>query len=137
MKKTGRNPKMGKNWPKNRTWPSARNGEKMAQKWRENRKITPFLPFLGHFSPISGRGPFLFFGQFSPIFGFRPVFHSIPGHLTSNSRLFQKGCQGVDLTKKAIMTHSGGENVEGRCRPSILGRFDPIFGGQVCIPPYL
>ena len=83
--KTGRNPKMGKNWPKNRKWPSARNGEKMAQKWRKNRKMTPnpiFLPFLGHFFPISGRGPFLFFGQFFPIFGFRPVFHSIPGGLT-------------------------------------------------------
>ena len=34
--KTGRNPKMGKNWPKKRKWPSARNGERMAQKCRKN-----------------------------------------------------------------------------------------------------
>ena len=61
--KTGQNPKMGKNWPKNRKGPSAR-GEKMAQKWRKNRKMTPnpiFSPFLGHFFPISGRGPFSIF----------------------------------------------------------------------------
>ena len=31
--KMGRNPKIGKNRPKNRKWPSARNGGKMAQKW--------------------------------------------------------------------------------------------------------
>ena len=62
--KTGRNPKMGKNWPKNRKWPSARNGEKMAQKWRKNGiwgHFSIFSPFLGHFFPISGRGPFSIF----------------------------------------------------------------------------
>ena len=83
--KTGRTPKMGKNWPKHRKWPSARNGEKMAQKWRNNRKTTPnpiSAPFLGHFSPFRAEGHFLFFGQFFPIFGIRPVFHSIPGGLT-------------------------------------------------------
>ena len=56
--------KNGKKLAKNRKWPSAQNGEKMAQKWRKNRKITPnpiFLPFLGHFFPISGRGPFSIF----------------------------------------------------------------------------
>ena len=30
--------KNGKQWPKNRKWPSARNGGKMAQKWRKKRK---------------------------------------------------------------------------------------------------
>ena len=88
--KTGRNPKWEKNWPKNRKWLSARNREKMAQKWRKNRKMTPnpiFSPFLGHFFAISGRGPiFYFFGQFFPIFGLRPVFHSIAGGLTRNTR---------------------------------------------------
>ena len=57
-------PKMGKNWPKNRKWPLARNGEKMAQKWRKNGiwgHFSIFSPFLGHFFPISGRGPFSIF----------------------------------------------------------------------------
>ena len=66
-------------------WPSDRNGEKMAQKWRKNRKITPnpiFCHFWATFSPFCAEGHFLFFGQFFPIFEFRPVFHSIPGGLT-------------------------------------------------------
>ena len=86
--KTGRNPKMGKNWTQNGKWPSARNGEKMAQNWRKNGlwgHFSIFSPFLGHFFPISGRGPFsIFCVQFFPIFGFRPVFHSTPGGLTRN-----------------------------------------------------
>ena len=68
--KTGRNPKMGKNWPKNGKWPSARNGEKMAQKWRKNGiwgHFSIFSLFLGHFFPISGRGPFsIFLANFFP-----------------------------------------------------------------------
>ena len=93
--KTGRNPKMGKNWPKNRKRPSARNGEKMAQKWRKNGiwgHFSIFSPFLGHFFPISGRGPFSIFW---PIFShFWIVFHSIPGGLTRNSsaRCFLASC---------------------------------------------
>ena len=62
--KTCRDPKIGKNWPKNRKWPSARNGEKngpkMAKKKIENGAI------------------FLFFGQFLPIFGFRHVYARRP-----------------------------------------------------------
>ena len=71
--KTGRNPKMGKNWQqKNRKWPSARNGEKMAQKWRKNRKLTPnsfFGPFFLHFGP---RGIFSFLANFFPFLVFGP-----------------------------------------------------------------
>ena len=74
---------------KNRKWPSARNGEKMAQKWQNKNGIwgghfSFFSPFLGHFFPISGRGPFSIFWPILPIFGFRPVSHSIPGGLTRN-----------------------------------------------------
>ena len=78
---------MGKHWPKNRKWPSARNGEKLAKKWRKNRRMTPipiFSPFLAIFCPFWAEGHFLFFGQCFPIFGFQPVFHSIPGGLTRN-----------------------------------------------------
>ena len=87
--KTGRSPKMGKNWPKNRKWPSARNGEKMAQKWRKNGiwgHFSIFCHFLGHFFPISGRGPLYIFWPIFSHFGFRPVFHSIPGGLTRKSQ---------------------------------------------------
>ena len=54
---------MRKNWPKNRRWPSARNGEKMAQKWRKMGfgVISIFPPFLGHF--------------FFPHFGPRAIFY--------------------------------------------------------------
>ena len=83
--KTGRNQKLGQNWPRNRKWLSARNGGKMAQKWRKNGiwgHFSIFSPFLGHFFPFWAGSHFLFFGQFLPIFAFRPVFHSIPGGLT-------------------------------------------------------
>ena len=73
--KTGQNPKMEKNWPKNRKWPSVSNGEKLAQKWQKNGiwgHSSFFFAIFGPFFPISGRGPFLFFGQFFPIFGFGP-----------------------------------------------------------------
>ena len=86
--KTGRKPEMGKNWPKNRKWPSARNGEKMAQKWRKNGMWGHCSIFSRHFwaifSPFRAEGHFLFSGQFFPISGFRPVFHSTPGGLTRN-----------------------------------------------------
>ena len=62
--KTGRNPKMGKKWRR-----TIENGPRpeMGKKWPkngvkiENFKMTPnpiFSPFLEHFFPISGRGPF-------------------------------------------------------------------------------
>ena len=35
---------------------------------------------------FQAEGHFLFFGQFPPIFGFRPIIHSITGGLTPNSR---------------------------------------------------
>ena len=46
--------------------------------------VCPFSSFLGLFPPISGHEPFsIFFRLIFPIFGFRPVFHSIPGRLTA------------------------------------------------------
>ena len=81
--KTGRYPKMGKNWPKNRKWPSApemgkkwpKNGEKI-EKWPQIPFFAPnpiFCLFLGHFSPISGRGPFsIFWPIFFPFLDFGP-----------------------------------------------------------------
>ena len=87
--KTGRNPKMGKNWPKNRKWPSARNGEKVPKNCEKMGFGVIFLffrRFWAIFSPSRAEGHFLFFGQCFPIVGFRPIFHSIPGGLTRNSR---------------------------------------------------
>ena len=70
---------MAKTWPKNRKWPSARNG----QKWPKNgEKIEkwPQIPivrnFWANFRPVS------IFRPIFPIFGFRAVFHSVPGGLT-------------------------------------------------------
>ena len=86
--KTGRNPKMRNNWPKNRKWSSARNGEKMAKKIEKNdpksHLFAIFGPLFPHFGP---RAIFYFLGQFFPIFGFRPVFHSMPGGLTRKNSL--------------------------------------------------
>ena len=42
-----------------------------------------FRHFWAILSLFRAEGHFLFFGQFFPIFGFRPVFHSMPGGLTS------------------------------------------------------
>ena len=60
------NPKMGKNWPKNRNGP--RRAPEIGKKWPKNGEqmgfgviFLFFLPCLGHFFPISGRGPFSFF----------------------------------------------------------------------------
>ena len=81
---------MGKNWPKNRKWPSARNGAKMVHKLRKNGiwgHFAFFYHFWAIFSPFRADSHFLFFGQFFPIFGFRPVFRSIPGGLTRNATL--------------------------------------------------
>ena len=83
--KSGRNPKMGKNWPKNSKmalgpkW--GKNGPKMARKMG----FGVIFLFFGPCFPISARGPLSIFDQFFPIFGFRPVFHSIPGGLTRKS----------------------------------------------------
>ena len=77
--KTGRTPKMGKKWPKNSKWPSARNGGKMAQKCPKNRKMTPkfnpnFLPFWGLFPPcrVEARAIFYFSANFFPFSDFGP-----------------------------------------------------------------
>ena len=81
----------------------ARNGEKMAQKYQKIEKwpqIPFFRQFWAIFSPFRAEGHFLFFGQFFPILGFRPVFHPIPGGLTRNCKphfsLFWQIC-GVNL----------------------------------------
>ena len=67
--KTGRKPKMGKIARK------IENGPRP-----EIRKNGP--KFGAFFSPVRAVGRFLFFGQFFPIFGLRPVFHSMPGRRT-------------------------------------------------------
>ena len=76
----------GKNWPTNRKQRAVRFREKITQKWQKKKwdlgSFSMFWPFLGHFSPVSGRGPFSILRPIFPIFGFRPVFHSIPGGLT-------------------------------------------------------
>ena len=73
--KTGRNPKMGKNWPKNRKWLSARNGGKMAQKWRKNG-IWGHFSFFRHFWAIfphfGPRAIFYFLANFFPFLDFGP-----------------------------------------------------------------
>ena len=70
--KTGQNPKMGRNWPKNRKWPLGpkwgKNGPEMAKKWKNDPEFHFFSPFLGHFFPISGRGPFSIFWPIFPHF---------------------------------------------------------------------
>ena len=64
--------------PKRKKWP--KKSEKMG--------FGVIFIFFRHswaiFSPFRAEGHFLFFGQFFPIFGFWPVFHSIPGGLTRN-----------------------------------------------------
>ena len=57
--------------------------EKKRPKKRKNGVWGHFSPFLDHFFPISGRGAFSIFWPIFPIFGFRPVFHSVPGGLTN------------------------------------------------------
>ena len=65
-------------------------GPKWGKKRAKNREkfgVFFFLLFFAIFGPFFSRcraeGHFLFFGQIIfPIFGFRPVFHSIPGRLT-------------------------------------------------------
>ena len=80
--KTGQNPKMGKNWPKNAKRPKCPEMGKKWQKWGKNAFSYFFAiygPFVSHFEPWA---VFSVFGPFFPIFGFRPVFHSISGGLT-------------------------------------------------------
>ena len=71
-------------------WPSVRNGEKMAQNGEKNGIFGVVFLFVRHFWAIfphfEPRAIFYFFCQFFPIFGFRPVFHSIPGGLTRKQR---------------------------------------------------
>ena len=86
----------GKNWRKNNKWPTARNGENMAQKWLKQRRknkshyFAIFGPFLPHFGPLA---IFYFSANFCPNFGFRPVFHSMPGGLSPNASVFLSGIE--------------------------------------------
>ena len=90
----GPKPKNGKKLAKKKKWPSARNGKrwpKMAKKWDLGSSFyffhRSFFYFFHHFWAIfSSSRAEGHFGQFFPIFGFRPVFHSIPGGLTRNTR---------------------------------------------------
>ena len=71
--KTGRKPKVGKNSRKIEN--GLRPERKMAPKWRKISRMTPnpiFPPCLGHFFPISGRGPFSIFWLFFPFSAFGP-----------------------------------------------------------------
>ena len=78
--------KNAKKLAKNRKWPPARNGEKMAPKWQKKWGLGPFFNFFAIFGPFfpyfGPRAIFYLFGKFAPISGFRPVFHSMPGGLT-------------------------------------------------------
>ena len=68
-----------KEWQKIENAPRPEMGKKWCKSGKKIEKMVPkpiVSPFLGHFSL------FLFFGYFLPIFGFWPVFHSIPGGLT-------------------------------------------------------
>ena len=79
-----------------------KNGPKMAKKWELGSFLLFFRPFWAIFSPFRAEGHFLFFGQFFPIFGFRP--HSIPGGLTRKAfriRRFMSKFLGVSLLSSA------------------------------------
>ena len=62
--KTGRNPKMGKNWAKKENGPRPEMGEKWPKNGEEIEKL-PQFPFFRHFwaifFPTSGRWPFSIF----------------------------------------------------------------------------
>ena len=109
---------MAKNWPKNRKWPSARNG----QKWPKNGEKMGFgaiFLFFAIFCPFQAEGHFLFFGQFFAIFGFRPFFHSIPGGLTRNT----ERCFVATTSQKSAPKIQGqvvGNGGFVRCRKQIL-----------------
>ena len=85
--KTGRKPKMGKISRKIDNGPRSDMGKNGPKKGGKNRKVTPnpiFPPFLGHFFPVSDRGPFSIFRlAFSHFRLSAKFFHSIPGGLTS------------------------------------------------------
>ena len=74
--KTG---EIGKKRSKNGKWPPR---PEMEKKWPKNGEEMGFgviFVFCCHFWPFQAVGHVLFFGQYFPIFGFRPVFHSMPG----------------------------------------------------------
>ena len=83
-RKTSRNPKMGKNGSKIEDGPRP----EMGKKWPKNgpktakKRVSMFSPFLGHFVPMSGRGPFSFFGQILSYFqvSARFPFYTRPPH---------------------------------------------------------
>ena len=58
------------------------NGEKI----EKGAQISSFRSFWAIFSPFRAVGHFAFFRPVFPIFGFRPIFHSMPGGLTRNLR---------------------------------------------------
>ena len=78
----GPNSKNGKIGQKRENGPPPENGEKMGF----GAIFLFFRHFWAIFRPFRAEGHFLFFGQFFPFFGVRPVFHSIPGGLTCKSR---------------------------------------------------
>ena len=94
--KTGRNPKMGKKVAKKiENGPRPEMGEKCPKnvgKMGFFYFFAIFGPFFPYFRPMAIF--FYFFGQLFPIFGFRPVFHAMPGGLTRNT-LPPGGCKSL------------------------------------------
>ena len=86
------------------TW--GKNNPKMAKKYKNGPK-SHFLPFLGHFFPISGRWPFSIFWSISSPFGFRPVFHYIPGGLTRNQGLGFPCTGAIEPAWRAMWSRDG------------------------------
>ena len=74
----------------------------MGEKWPQNSSTYGigvifffFAIFWAFFTAFRAEGHFQFFGQYFPIFGFRPVFHSIPGGLIARLQInfcFCNGC---------------------------------------------
>ena len=118
--------KMGKNWPKNSPWPEM--GKKMAPKGHKMEFGLILLVsrhFLAFFSPCRAVGHFLFFGHLFPISGFRPIFRSMPGHLTRNcchtpSIIDTLGQEAYTVQRKPAPQGGTREERTGQERPDLL-----------------
>ena len=85
--------KIRKKWEKMENGPRPEMAEKWPPKWKNGPKMG-FWPFFlyffhfgGHFSAISGRGPFSIFFPFFSDFCTGPVSHSVDGHRARKNRL--------------------------------------------------
>ena len=89
-------------------------------KWDLGSFFYFFLPFWGHFFSISGRGPFSLFRPIFPIFGFRTIFHSIPGGLTRNHR------NQFHLGMRVVRSQQSQSEVGSRARSELSGLSKPM-----------